>query len=350
MAALINTRYYKWYQENEKDELEEIIIVRVNDNDTYFVQRTKGKEVGEKFSISAEDLSYDYTKLSPDGFITFNIVSVGKSMRDVMVTFNRTKDFEAGDQESYAVCRQGTNDIFAQQYQQEQEYTGISISKDTCPANVEFINFLACDGCEESIAVAYYIGDKIKDILALIKLKNYDIVLQNMFTERCKYKAKDYKPAFNKYMQLNSIDGYSKSVEELLKVNNFSYDIYRGFDIIPFNLDLAMCINNALDPVALETLKLMICKDITKSIVIPYDKSINLSTIERSYQLVSDVEDNVYVIAYIDSGNYIAPNTEMTEDGESTSVASLLNMMGKDTAYLQEAYSNLNFNKSKFNM
>lgn len=335
----IGTRFYKW----NDDTLYEIKVIK-NSDDTKIKVRELG-DIKNEFFITKDELLSDYTKLSPDGFITFNIVNIGKDIRDVMITLSRRVDIKNGDPLPYAVCRQCITDIFSNQIKKldNDQYYGVSVSKDTCPANVEFSNFLACNGAEYTITVAFYIGDKLSDILKMIKTKNFDIALYNLFVDRCKYVSNNIKILFKNYMEQKTLDGYCKTLEDLLSLNNFSYDLYRAYDIIPFDLDLSMCIGKALDPVALHELSILLCVDIDKSIVIKYDKSIDLSKIERDYQVISDVNDNIYVVGYTYNGDYHIP----VEDIESAETIEKLNK-GTNMKSVREAYSHLAFNKDKY--
>lgn len=334
----IGTKFYKW----NDDTLYEIKILK-NTNDTKIkVKETSGDN--KEFFISKDELLSKYTKLSPDGYITFNIVNLGKDIRDVMVTLSRSEDIKKGDPLPYAVCRQCITDIFANQTKEfHNEYFGVSVSKDTCPANVEFSNFLACDGAEYTVTVAFYIGDKLADILKMIKTKNFDIALYNLLVDRCKYAANNIKILFKNYMEQKTFDGYCRTLEELLKLNNFKYDLHRAYNIIPFDLDLAMCDGRALDPIALHELSVLLCKNIDKTIVVKYDKSIDLSKIERNYQLISDASENVYVVGYTYQGDYHIP----IEDIESEESIEKLNK-GTNMKSVREAYNHLAFNKDKY--
>lgn len=337
-----NTRYYKF----DGDDLDEICIISSYNDDTYLVKHTQNSEKynNKKEKMSEDFIKNSYTKLSPDGFISFNIVKIGKDIKDVMVTIIRHKDVKLGVATPYCVCRQCINDFFASQIKKfSKEFFGISVSIDTCPTNIDFTNFLSCNNIEKNESVAYYIGDSLKYILSFIDSKEYDKVLYNLFVDRCKYKSNKIYHIQKEYMKKPYVDGFCKNLKQLLELNNFKYDLHQAFDIIPFNLDLSMCIGNSLDMVAQTKLSELLCVNIVKSLVIKYDKSIDLSKIERSYKLISDISENVYIVCYTHYGKYHVPleNVESKESIEKMN--SIINSNS-----VKDAYNSLLFNKTKY--
>lgn len=340
----IGDRFYRWVN----DTIEEVKVLKIAGSATsdnckvkYLSSETKQ---GDTENITRLELSTNYTKLKPDGYVTFNIVNVGNGISDVMVTLSRTKDVEKGDQIPYAVCRQCINDLFASQVKKfSDEFFGISISKETCPMGVEFHNFLACNGSEKTDTVSMYIGDNLTDILKLIKTKDYDIALYNLFSDRCKYVSNGIKYIYNLKMQNTYIDGYCKTLKDLLISNNFLYDMCRAFNIIPVrNLEIGKCVGNELNIVARKRLSDLICKNIDKSIVIQYDKSIDLAKIERDYLLVEE-DSNIYVVGYTESGTYHIP-VENVESKES--ISKLNDLYHIDD--IHSAYKKLSFDTAKY--
>lgn len=330
----LGTRYYNW--EEDDGSVSELKVIKLLGGSKCRCMYTLGSNKDQIIEIKNDDLKNNYTQLRPDGFISFNIsIMGGTDLRDVIVLLNKTSDITMGDSIPYCVCRQSINDAFALAINKK-EFFGLSVSKDTCPADIDYVNYLASNGVEKFEAVAIYIGDKLKDILGLFNHKNFDAALYNLFVARCRYGSADNKYIIKQKMQKQYIDGYCKTLNDLLAINNFEYDFYRAFNITPINRDLSKYINEACPIDVINFLKITTKRNIDKSIIIPYDKSIDLSKIERKYVLVADANKDVYIVAYTDIGVYQTPvNTNNL----------------KDIAYTEasKVYSEINFNLDKYN-
>ena len=312
MAIYKNSKYYIL---NNDGNLFEIKVLRFVNSSKLSEQVTKSssedKPVGSKFNILKDDLEKDYTRLIPDGYINFDIVTLGKNLKDVMVTIIRDKDIREKAQTPFAVCRQCCIDLFAKQTNPENvDVSGISISKDTCPADVDFKNFFACDGIEKQEVIAYYIGDNIEEIFTLLKNKEeYDRVLDKLFHDHVDYICSKNRFLAETYEDRNEVDGYYRTLETLLVGNNFLFDLYSAFNIIPttFFKEELVTSNDTLTDEAVKVLSALTSTNIDKSLVIKYDRDIDLSKIQRKYLLVTDGDFNVYVVAYTEAGNYHNP-------------------------------------------
>lgn len=350
-----NTRYYKWI---DTESIEEVRIIKIQNSDTVSVAFTKGPRFGEKEKLNAQYLLDNYTKLKPDGFLTFNIVSLKDTLKDVIVTVTRETDVELGKTIPYAVCRQCVVDLFAKQLSPDNvDYAGISISQDTCPADVDFSNYFACDKILSSEVVSFYIGDKISNILHILKDKDeYDSILDNLHLDHCKYLAGNNKFITESYRRKKEIDGYCTTLDDLLRMNNFEYDLETAFGVIPLDLEylkddgsgIAMMdkVSNSatLSPLGKELLSSILLLQIDKSIVLKFDKDIDLSAIKRKYCLITDKDYNVYLVAYTISGKY-HPDIEGLESEENIEKL----MKNIPTESVQLAYSHLQFRKEKYN-
>ena len=109
----------KWYRYDKDGNLVVVRVVRHNSDTNVSVIRLKQKldeiQSLEKRKIDIRDLEDAYTMLNPDGYVTFNIVTIGnkedgKPVQDVVVTLHRLKDLNTGNKVPYAVCRQNAND------------------------------------------------------------------------------------------------------------------------------------------------------------------------------------------------------------------------------------------------
>jgi hypothetical protein len=338
-----NTRYYRW---NNDDMLEEIRIVKFFNENSCNVIVTKGNDIGKVYKINVSDIEDNYTKLIPDGYINFSIVTVGKNTNDVMVTVSTTKQIDAGDTLPEAVCRQAAVDLFAKQLSPDHvDYAGISISKETCPADVDFVNFFACNGYKRNETVSFYIGDTLDDILKYMDdIDKYDSVLLECFNDHCVYLCKGNTYLAEVYKKKDTVDGYCKSLTQLLDLNNFAYDLYRSFNIIPTNFSPSHFNNGVLSVEATEVLSSILTTKIAKSLVVKYDKDVDLSWIKKSYCLVADNEGTVYVVAYIVTENYHVPVEKIENDENIKTIADHI----RTSDSVIEAYNHLNFKSDKY--
>lgn len=350
-----NTRYYKWIG---AETIEEVRIIKIQNSDIVSIVFTKGPRFGQKEKMQCKDLLNNYTKLKPDGFLTFNIVSLKDTLKDVIVTVTRESDVTMGKTIPYAVCRQCVVDLFAKQLSPDNvDYAGISISQDTCPADVDFSNYFACDRILSSEVVAFYIGDKVTNILHILKDKDeYDSILDNLHLDHCKYLAGNNKFITESYRRKKEIDGYCKTLDDLLRINNFEYDLETAFGVIPLDLEYLKEDGTGIvvmDPVSnsatlstlgKEILSSVLLVQIDKSLVLKFDKDIDLDAIKRKYCLITDKNYNVYLVAYTISGKY-HPDIESVEDEENIKKL----MKNIPTESVQLAYSHLQFRKEKYN-
>lgn len=313
----LGTRYYNWTDDGK---INEVKIIKLLGEDKCRCKYTIGPKTGELIELDNSDIKDNYTMLTPDGYITFNIaVMGGTDIRDVIIFLTKQSDIINGDTIPYCVCRQSVNDLFTAA--EQKQYFGISVSKDTCPADVDYSNYLACNGVEKFEVVSIYIGDKLADILKLFKHRDFDNTLYTLFMARCKYISSNIKYIINQNMKKKYLDGYCKTLNDLITINNFEYDFYRAFNIIPINDDLSSHIEDECPAEIVNFLKGITRRNIDKSIVIKYDKSIDLSKIERKYVLVADNNKDVYIVAYTDTGVYQVPTSGNLFDIDSVEKA-----------------------------
>ena len=353
MKLLKNTRYYKWEDDGS---LTELRILKMQNESLCSVIFTKGLKFtpGTKKKIPVQELTDDYTKLRPDGYISFDIVTVGKKLKDVMVIITRQEDIQAREKTPYAVCRQCAVDLFAKQLSPDNvDYAGISVSKESCPADVKFENFLACETVELDETIAYYIGDSLDNILNLLRhTSQFDTVLTTLFNDHCDYITNNNHYISEVYKKTkNEINGYYKSLKDLLYWNNFEYDIYRAFDIIPLTVSKEdiICTDEIKDSVdkltvyGMQLLSSIVCRNIYESIVLPYDKDIDMKKIQGSFMLIATNEGKVFLVAYKYNDNYKVP-LESIESEEN--IEKLNNILPYGS--VQNVYEHIQFRNGKY--
>lgn len=339
----LNTRFYKFYNDNYILELR--VIGFVNEKTCRCIV-TKGPktEINSQIKIPIKTLENEYTRLTFDGIVTFNTVTIVSGLKDVMVTVLPKKDIDVGINLPCVVCRQSVLDLFAKQFSPNHvDYTGLSISRETCPADIQFDNFLSCTSIDYSIVVAYYIGDTLDYILSLFKHDKFDSVLHELFVDHCKNINRDRPGLGDYFLRKGEANGYVQKLNDLLRLNNFEYDLYRAFNIIPTTLPAIDFAESVLSKRAEAVLGDFLRTKIYKSLVVKYDKDIDLDAIKKKYCLVADKDGVVYVVAYLVEGNYY---TELTDDDEQN-IEKLSTLFGTSQS-IQHAYQNIKFSQEKY--
>lgn len=305
----VGAKYFRY----NNDELEVIRILN-DKNPKSFKCKVEGSV--HRMGISHEALQENYTRLRPDGVIYFNIVNVGE-IQDVMILMYRHRDIVEKKTTPYIICRQNITDLFANTINPDYNnlIVGLAVSEESLPEKVPMETILACDGIVKTTAVCVYMDDTLQDILSMIKTKDFDTILYNLFMDHIRYKYKDNK---NEYIQKRVVDGYSKTLETLMEDNEFMYEFCRGYGIYPVTFEVTR------EEVESGKLKLssklamsnVIMKNIQDTFVVEYDKDIELERIQRDYFLLRDVKNNMYLISYTYNGNMKIP-VEQIESREN---------------------------------
>lgn len=293
----------------EKDD--EIIILRIikikNENDVVVKD-----DNGNVFPTTMNVLKTKYSLLNPDGFLSFNIVYIDGGLNgrfdDVIITLHTRKDMESESKIPTVICRQNINDLHAAQLKIERQGTnkdfyGMSISRETCPEDVKFETILSCDGLVKSVPVAVYVDDTFEDIMSVIKVKEFDKILESIFVDHVRRECNNNQSSgliYNKMINLPTIDGFVKTLRELLVMNNFMYDFYRTFDIIPLkDINISIDMNKTEDTALLiRVLESFLNVKFTSFQMIRFGKDINLSRLAYSYQLIANEKEEVYLVLY----------------------------------------------------
>lgn len=317
------------------------------------------KEIGyEEKTIGfnkESDLTDSYIRLNPDALIIFNMVRI-RDLKDVIVTVYRKTEIRNADTVPYSVCRQNITDFFANSLDPKMGCYGVNVTKETIPQGVKIEQLTACDGIESNDTIAYYMGDSLKDLLGLLRkyrINEYDTILYNLFNDHIRYTAKSNGGEL--YITYASskrcIHGYCKTLKDLLELNNFMFDLMRGFNIYPLDIDLTASEKAGYLTVdEIDILERLICKNITRDaktqLIIKYDKDIDLDRINGEYLLIYDVTNTLYVVAFSTYGKYHIP----VEDIESAeNIEKLAQSIGYNpNSSITEAYNHIMFDRSKY--
>ena len=290
MKIYVGDRFYKEFSDDDKEDFR---IVKIKNENTFRIKYTNG----ELDTITRDVIEKEYVRLIPDGLIAMNIVNVGKvrpedkeELKDVIVAIYKTEDLDNGVNLPFAVCRQSIEDLFTKQINSNPyiQYAGMSMNQNNVPAGCDFIMLLSCNGIAYSIGCSVYLDDTLDDILGLINTKKFDDVLSSMYAK----------------IDKNRVYGYYPTVKELLENNDFMFDFRQSFNIE--KVYFPMKINEEDYSMDLEQVKIL--EDIVHFImenpyVIPFSRDIDLDDIKRSYLLVSDTNDDIYIVIY-DKGEY----------------------------------------------
>lgn len=276
------------------DQLEIVRVYKVDEKKQAVKYFTADKE---KKSMSVDYLLNNYKRLAPDGMIIISVVMTGE-VRDVIVALKnlRTNVGNLPD----VVCRQGIYDVFSHITNKEENniYVGISMSQETCPADINFQDTLACTSKKDDseLPIFVYLDDSLDEILSLFSSKKYDDAIKE-----CSLSLKGS-------IEGKNIIGTTMSLRELLEHNNFMYDFRKCFKImeIPFHIDAE---SEQLSNENILYMEKEMQKNIMETYIIEYSREIDLKSIKRDYVLIvsaADQFDKVYICGYdTTDGKYV---------------------------------------------
>lgn len=268
------------------DQLEIVRVYKVDEKKQAVKYFTANKE---KKSMSVDYLLNNYKRLAPDGMIIISVVMTGE-VRDVIVALKnlRTNVGNLPD----VVCRQGIYDVFSHITNRDENnvYVGISISQDTCPADINFQDTLACTSKKDDseLPIFVYLDDSLDDILSLFSSKRYDDAI------------KECSLSLQGSIKEKNIIGTTMSLRELLEHNNFMYDFRKCFKImeVPFHIEVE---SEQLSNENILYMEKEMQINIMETYIVEYSREIDLKSIKRDYVLVvsaADKFDKVYICGY----------------------------------------------------
>lgn len=317
MLNINNILGYKCYNYVNETVLQLFRVVKIQNEDTIVLEDIHG-DIGKRFKINIEDLKKEYKFLKPEATISFSIVQLQGKIKDVIVALHKREDIENKNNIPYCVCRQNVTDVHANTIMKGPiNYVGASVSIETVPEGVPYEMLVACESVESFKVVAAYLDDTLDKILSFINCDEFDKVLLSLY---------------NMSKTNMFVKGYVKTLRKLLDENNFMYDFYRAFNILPIKntytgtdkivsvLSQEMFTQNSNDLITMSDKTKLILEHILKCrienyIILKYDVDIDLSEIKRKYILVSDNKDQVYVISYNQGDAYMNPEVvQQTSD------------------------------------
>lgn len=347
-SLILGMKYFKY---DDDDDLRVYKLIKTDP----IVLREIGYEEKTIGFNKESDLTDSYIRLNPDALIIFNMVRI-RDLKDVIVTVYRNTEIRNSDTVPYSICRQNITDFFANSLDPDMGCCGVNVTKETVPQGVRIEQLTACDGIESTDTIAYYMGDSLKDILGFLsknRIHEYDDILYNLFMDHVEYasKSKGGKIYISYASKKQCVDGYCKTLKDLLELNNFMFDLMRGFNIYPMDIDLTNSEKAGyLSIDEIEILEKLICKNINRNadtqLIIKYDKDIDLEKIIGDYLLIYDITNTLYVVTFSTYGKYHIP----VEDIESEeNIEKLAQSIGYNpNSSITEAYNHIMFNRSKY--
>ena len=339
---LLGAKYYRY---DENDNIELVRVTKHNDVEARILIGSN-----EYKKISLKELEEKYIRLNPHAIVNFCIVKLRDGLDDIIVTMHKMSDLTSNEPTPYCVCRQNITDIFANQIQiTNKMYVGCCMSLDTCPPDIDYRIMIACNGMQKCINVCAYMDDSLNDILSLVKAKEYDNTLQALFIDHVNSVVKS-NPTLSamkdRIMKLDSYDGYCKSINLLLEQNNFMYDFYQAFRIIPIDEEITFNNEGVLADNITEIISDIYEINITNTLCMQYWYDIDLDEINNDYVLIMDKNNKLYVVAYVSNGpKHI--NIEKVESEDN--IERLANSTLGNNKSIKEAANHIRLNKNKYN-
>ena len=311
----------KYYRQLTEDEYEILRVVNIKGtNECICLINNK-----EQVSKSPEDILGHYTKLIPDGIISFAIVSTrinqaeDRFTDDVLVMARTLANLENNVKAPDLICRQNIVDIFhSMMIGEDTDYVGTSLLRTEVPANMSMDLFTACDKIDYIVTYNTYITDTPDTFINYMKgkrLSRFDTILDSCMKEYLKAKS------IPDTGQL-SVKGHCRTLDVLLKNNNFAYDLDTLYSITPIKESMEdnlvtehfedgleyKALNSNLTNIFSNVFKMKI----SKTIVVKYDHDIDLSEFaENTIFLVRDNKDDIYVVRYTTAGEYMESELDM---------------------------------------
>lgn len=285
MKYSVGTKVYNY---NDNDELVMLRIRRSDDEAQKY--HVINLNTNQSYDADYETIHNDFVKLKPDGMMMFYIVRDSDQIKDVLVTLHPFDEKGQISTVPYAACRQDCVDIFRQAEKRTpvegQIWAGCSISDKTCPAETSVLAFMNCEDFLYSRNVAVYLDDTLDSILEYIYTAKFDNILA----------------AYKKKHKGDNLVGICTTLKELLEDKEFMLDFHYAFNIteVPFPI-----LPKETDHLLLSIVEQVKSIAVKQVYVTPYDKTIDLSELQRPYILctpqynkASKDQHKIYIVGY----------------------------------------------------
>lgn len=296
--------------------------------------RIKNIDTNEKKRMKYSDIEKSgFNILNPDGYITFNIVDIGSNKEDIIVSMHRIEDIAEGCR-PYCVARQAVINIYNEVIKRYDNFThvGMTMSIDTVPENVKYDMMLACESVKLFTSIAYYIDDKLDDILECITVRNmkkYNQVLEALFMDNYE-KLSDYIKATEDILSKDNYYGFCRNLKTFLTYHEFMYDARHGLGVayIDKSFDLDLYTDQDMyvpHKEIVDYIEESYGFKIYNPVMYRFSKDIDLKKIDKNYLLCMFKEENLYICTYDSSDDII----ESIHENEMLSVADKIANLNK---------------------
>lgn len=336
----------KFYDPKELD----FVIYRIMNVDGMGVCTCRGTDNSEK-KIPAEDIASKYTRLTPDGIITFFNVSVQMSentavknkatedkwMDDVIITYRTAENIRNNVKAPDMVCRQNATDL---QYcmltnSNSSDFVGFCLTRADIPGNMSMEVLTECDEVKYAINVNTYINDSEYTIMNVLgrKSRKFDQTL-----EACMIEYLQSKSMID--TQQKTIRGHCRSLAILMENNDFWYNLDQMNGVIRMKgrfEDYTEIRTNyedkeffALNSDSINLFSNLFGKHISRTVVIRYDHDIDLEEIPHGeYFLFRDIVGDLYVVRFTPNGEYLQAELESEMRAKAYEEINIHNKYGK---------------------
>lgn len=313
----IGAYFFKYEEINDNNELILLRLYKVKSKNTFLLK----DKLNNKVVLSKDQLK-EFSMLKPDGLIIHVLASDPQQGVDTLCMLYRLKDIDNNINIPYAVCRQNIIDPFETILNNDKNtiYVGVSISKDTAPAEFDYNSVCVAVGIRDQKIHFVYKDDLFEDIMSFVDESKYDKALEIINEHMSDVDTIKYK-------------GFCKSYRSLLMENDFMYDFKRAFDIIRVRISIDTSINSWTEDgvYKINQDEIMTLESLTKHLVlnpilIKYDRSIDLDEIKRNYILFEDLNKELYIVSY-DKGDPVNREYDALVDKRDRDV--LLNVIRK---------------------
>lgn len=219
--------------------VQKIRIIGIQNETTVRVMDMESKET---VHMNYDKLIKEYTLINPNGYIYLNIVGMNENKKDieessdVVVCFFTQKTITTPPYIPDVICRQNINNIFdvikrVRKYGNTPNIVGCCVTPETCPADMDYNILLASDSVKYSTCVAMYNSDSLDDILGCFNTNKYDTELFNIHSRYENYIKELYSDVHGLVPNDKRFFGYCDTLKDLLKDNDFMYDVRRALGI-----------------------------------------------------------------------------------------------------------------------
>lgn len=316
ITAFLGCKFYKYTDPEDRNSLVVYRLIGLQNSETSKVVNIDTKET---LKVKSAELMSDYRIIRADGVITASIVSCNISqeadkrnmMDDVVVCLYTMKDLEGtNEKRPYCVCRQNINDVFNEYMNSNPiPQAGCCISRDDVPSHINYDILTFCDEVGLSIVYNVYLDDDLDDIMMMIRNTKFDSTIKNIHDK--------WVSTYGKTMELTqeqingaSVYGYCTTLRQLLLENNFMYDFYAAFGIQKVPFEMKVNENWEMIPALVTEFSNMVRKNIKKVFVVPFSKDIDFEKIKMDYYILRDEKGRMYVVAYIEDGQFVEDDAE----------------------------------------